>query len=246
MDPQRILTEDNWFLAVHKKAGEIVIPDRFGKEPKKNILINQVGDYLRAKGHKPDETGRDLYPVHRLDRNTSGVVLFAKHEKAHKALSQMFENRKMDKTYWAFTVGEAYWDASKVNIALRRAEGKLGRGRSLVDLSEGKEADTDFKVLERFSGVSLIEAKPHTGKLHQIRVHLRVLGSPLIVDDDYGFTDWLKKNAPALSLKRTPLHARALRFVHPHSSNWVEITCPLDQDLEILLSELRARATKVC
>ena len=239
MDPKRILTEDKWFIAVHKYAGELVIADRWGKEPRENILLYSVGDYLRSQGHQMDESGRDLYPVHRLDRQTSGIVLFAKHQEAHKKLSEMFEIRKIKKTYWAVVVGEPDWNYANANIAMKRAEGKKGRGRALIDLKQGNPAETEFVVKERFKNAALIEAHPKSGRLHQIRVHLRALGNPLIFDENYGISNWLEKNYPQIKLNRTPLHARAIDFVHPHSSNKIHIECPLDQDFTDLLTELR-------
>lgn len=126
IDPRRILIEDEYLIAVHKLAGELVVADRFGLE--KNILLHQVGEYLRSLGHLADSSGRDLYPVHRLDRETSGVVLFAKNEEAHRRLSQLFESREMEKLYWAFAVGSPAWDYCCAAIPLARAEGKKGRG----------------------------------------------------------------------------------------------------------------------
>lgn len=236
-DPKRILFEDEHLVAVHKEAGELVVADRFGIE--KEILLHALGEHLRSAGHKADSSGRDLYPVHRLDRDTSGVVLFAKHEEAHRALSKMFEGREMDKTYWAFVAGVPSWGWCRCDVPLSRAEGKRGRGRALVDLNKGKPAETDFLVKGVYGDVAWVEARPRTGRLHQIRVHLRTLGHPLLVDQQYGLTDWKSATFPDLALSRMPLHARLLAFRHPFTEKPVELSAPLGGELRGLLDRLK-------
>jgi RluA family pseudouridine synthase len=225
----RILIEDEHMIAIRKNAGELVVSDRFGLE--KNILLHQLGEYLRARGHLKDESGRDLYPVHRLDRDTSGVVLFAKNQAAHRELSILFENRKMQKTYWAFTAGIPDWDRALCKIPLSRAEGKKGRGRALIDLQKGKEAETEFQVLEKFGDIAWIEARPHTGRLHQIRVHLKALGVPILWDHTYWDSNWQSKSFPELQEMKMPLHARSLEFQHPFTNAQVRIESPLGEEL---------------
>jgi RluA family pseudouridine synthase len=233
-----LLIEDEHLIAVRKPAGQLVVADRFGLE--KNVLLHQVGAYLREKGHKPDDTGRDLYPVHRLDRDTSGVVLFAKHHEAHRKLSMMFEGREVKKLYWALACGSPAWDSCRSEVPLSRAEGKKGRGRALVDLQKGKEAITDFSVRERLGRVSWIEARPLTGRLHQIRVHLRILGHPIIFDEAYWDATWKAEILTHLPAQRMPLHARGISFPHPYSGKTMEIECPMDEDMRALLQKLQS------
>jgi len=233
----KILIEDEYFIAINKQAGELVVADRWGKE--KNILLHRVGDYLREQGHQKDESGRDLYPVHRLDRDTSGIVLFAKHQEAHQKFSKLFETRQMEKTYWAFAIGDPQWDYCISNISLSRAEGKKGRGRALIDLTKGKAAETEFQVLGRYGDIMWVEAKPKTGRLHQIRVHLKALGHPLLYDEDYGLYGWKSACFPSISLTRMPLHARFLKFRHPFTEKEIEITCPMDEELRYLFNTLK-------
>lgn len=240
LDEKRILIEDDHFIAVKKEAGELVVADRFKIE--KNILLHKVGEYLRSKGHKLDESGRDLYPVHRLDRETSGVVLFAKNQESHRELSRLFENREMHKTYWTLTAGAPAWDHCQCDVPLSRAEGKKGRGRALVDLSRGKPASTRFEVKERFGDIAWVEAYPLTGRLHQIRLHLKVLGTPILFDSAYWDENWKSKYWRDMQFKRLPLHARRIEFVHPFSKEHISIECPMDEDLRNFLNFLKTES----
>ena len=224
-------------MAVRKHAGELVVADRFGRE--KQVLLHELGAYLRERGHKPDETGRDLYPVHRLDRETSGVVLFAKHHEAHRRLSKLFEERAMQKVYWAFTAGVPAWDHCDCQVPLVRAEGKKGRGRALIDLKRGKPAVTEFFLKEAFGDVAWIEAHPHTGRLHQIRLHLKSLGHPILWDAAYWDDTWRSAAHPDLGDGALPLHARSLRFTHPFTDALVEIECPMEPAMRELLNRLK-------
>lgn len=236
---KRILIEDEHFIAVRKQAGELVVADRFGIE--KNIILHQLGAYLREKGHKPDESGRDLYPVHRLDRDTSGVVLFAKNQETHRALSIMFEGREVQKKYWVFTSGIPDWDEATCEVPLLRAEGKKGRGRALVDLRRGKPASTAFHVVEKFGDIAFLEAFPHTGRLHQIRVHLWILGIPVLADKAYGNPMWKSAAFPDLKMERVCLHAREISFIHPVTKKEILIECPIDDDMRTLLNAMKEK-----
>lgn len=235
-DPARILLEDEHLICVNKQAGELVVADRWGKET--NILLHRVGAYLRAQGHQADARGRDLFPVHRLDRDTSGVVVFAKHAAAHRALSRLFEGREVHKLYWLFTSGCPPWTGLTVDVPLSRREGKRGRGRSFVDHAQGKPAQTEFRVLRCFGDVGWLQAVPHTGRLHQIRLHAREAGFPLLYDPHYGIKDWQSAHFGSLGVERVPLHARELAFVHPLTGDSVEVIAPLDAALTALLARL--------
>jgi RluA family pseudouridine synthase len=231
---QRIIIEDEHLVAVRKLAGELVVKDRFGLA--KEVLLDKLGDHLREKGHQPDESGRDLYPVHRLDRDTSGLVLFAKHEEAHRRLSKLFEGREMEKTYWLFSSGVPLWDEAHCCIPLVRAEGKKGRGRALVDLGrEGKETETRFKVRQRFEDMAWVVAQPRTGRLHQIRLHMRLLGHPVWGDPLYGNES--DRAAQAALFPRLALHARELAFRHPFSGAALALECSLDEDFRSQLND---------
>lgn len=233
-DPALILHQDDDLVCVNKQAGELVVADRWKKES--NVLLHKLGDYLRAQGHRPDASGRDLYAVHRLDRDTSGVVVFAKHAAAHRNLSKQFESRDVKKKYWLFTRGVPVWDEHLVETPLSRLEGKRGRGRGRVDWENGKPARTLFRVLSRYHDVGWLEAQPETGRLHQIRLHAMEAGYPLLFDPQYLKQPWESEFYGALPLNRVPLHAHWLHFAHPSRPDQpLEIVAPLDSALTQLV-----------
>lgn len=235
----KLLYEDEFIVAVEKQAGQLVVKDRFGKEDLSNIVLYEVAKYLREGGHEPDEQGRDLFPLHRLDRDTSGIVIFAKEEEAHKTFSKLFASTQLSKTYWFFSAGVPDWDAAQLELPLKRAEGKKGRGRSLINVREGGKAQTDFEVKEIFGDIAWIEARPSTGKLHQIRVHANAIGAPLLNDKLYGDTDWQSEFLTDSPIERFPLHAKSLDFIHPISNQHIQISCGLPSDMRELLNTLK-------
>lgn len=236
-DAQLVLYQDDDIICINKQAGELVVADRWKKET--NVLLHKLGVYLRAQGHQPDATGRDLYPVHRLDRDTSGVVVFAKNAEAHRNLSKQFESRDVAKKYWLFTRGAPEWDEHIVDAPLRRLEGKRGRGRGTVDWENGKPARTQFRVLNRYHDVGWLEAEPETGRLHQIRLHAMEAGFPLLYDPQYLKAPWESEFYGPLPLQRVPLHAHWLRFAHPRNrQRALEISAPLDGALTQLVRVL--------
>lgn len=244
LDPKRILIETDRWIAIQKLPGELVVADRFGKE--ENILLHFLGEYLRSQGHKADKSGRDLYPVHRLDRGTSGVVLFAKDQELHRELSMAFEAHQMKKTYWAYTRGIPQWDNAVCRVSLERAEGKAGRGRAHIALNKGKEAETEFKVVEKFGDIAWIEAMPKSGRLHQIRLHLDLLGNSILNDVQYGNLEWKSKFIEMGKNTRMMLHARSISFYDKFQEKDISIDCPLDQELRELVNALNLfkRSTK--
>ena len=239
---KRILFEDDHLVAVKKNSGELVVADRWGKE--KNILLHSLGEFLRAKGHQADSSGRDLYPVHRLDRETSGVVLFAKNEDSHRKLSIMFESRQMKKVYWALISGVPAWDKAVCSIPLTRAEGKKGRGRALIDLKKGKPSETRFLVKESFGDITWMEAEPFTGRLHQIRLHLKAMGHPILWDKNYCDESWVSTFIE-LEPQNLPLHARSISFEHPFTQKFLEIECPMEVQMRDLINRLKNRQEEI-
>jgi tRNA pseudouridine32 synthase/23S rRNA pseudouridine746 synthase len=218
-----VLHEDARLLAVDKPPGRLVIPGRTGGE--RSLREELEGEHGR------------LWVVHRLDRGTSGVLLFARDADAHRALNGDFEAGRVEKRYLALVRG-APPDEARVDAALAR--GRKGRMRPARPGEAGaKPAATRFRVLERLDAPSRggpfawVEALPETGRTHQIRVHLLVLGAPLALDPDYG------EPGPLGWLARTPLHAASLVVRHPQGGEPLAIEAPVPADLDRALALLR-------
>jgi len=230
----RVLHEDDALLAVDKPAGALCVRGRAGAaEP------SLVDELAASRGEK-------LFIVHRLDRGTSGVLLVARTAAAHRALNLAFERSEIEKTYLALVRGAPKQEFS-VDVALMDA--RRGRSRVAAAGETGKPARTDFKVVERFGdSFALLEARPKTGRTHQIRVHLRHAGFPLAVDSQYARVDALLRGELGLTpaeevvLARTPLHASALRLAHPATGAELVVWAPMPPDLAAALDLLRTVA----
>jgi len=242
------LYHDDALVALAKPAGRIVVPGR-GAAASERTLREDVAEAL----------GRDVFVVHRLDRGTSGVLLFAVTAESHRALSMAFERHQIDKRYWGLCRGTLV-GSGEVNRALIPIRG--GRVRpARPGESAGKPSVTAWRALERFGAsgqggaasdapaFTSVELRPRSGRLHQVRAHLAVLGHPLAVDPDYGGAERLlardldpRIEPPAgdeLVLSRVPLHAERVRFRHPSDGKQVEIAAPLPADLTRVVSLLR-------
>ncbi|MCO4320849.1 23S rRNA pseudouridine(955/2504/2580) synthase RluC [Aliidiomarina quisquiliarum] len=176
--------------------------------------------------------------VHRLDRDTSGIILIAKKRSALRSLHQQLRENKMDKRYVALVAGNWPTNKKKVDAPLQRNTLKSGERVVRVDTA-GKASLTRFKVLERFAEGTLIEAEPVTGRTHQIRVHTQIAGHPIAGDDKYGeaaFDAFTKQKG----LERLFLHACGLTFIHPRSETTMRMEAPLDTHLLAVLNKLRS------
>ncbi len=226
-----VLLEDEALLVVDKPAGRLVIPGRTAAEP-------SLRQELSAR-HGP------LWVVHRLDRGTSGVLVFARTAAAHRALNLQFERGEPRKTYVALVAGLPPAD---LVVELAIAPGRKGRMRpAWPGEAGGKPASTAFRLVEAFPArggrpaMSLLEARPATGRTHQIRVHLLAAGHPLAIDPDYGEEAPLRDGAGAVVLARTPLHAARLELRHPGGGDLV-VEAPAPPDLLAALALLRGEA----
>jgi 23S rRNA pseudouridine955/2504/2580 synthase len=174
--------------------------------------------------------------VHRLDRDTSGLVLVAKRAPALRELHRQLRGKDVDKRYMALAAGK--WPAATRVVEVPLQKNVLQSGERMVHASgEGKPALTRFRVLERLGGATLLEARPVTGRTHQIRVHARHVGHPLLGDEKYG-TAQAAELARQLGLKRLFLHAASLRFTLPETGE-IELHAPLEQALETVLQKCR-------
>jgi 23S rRNA pseudouridine955/2504/2580 synthase len=213
-----ILFEDDAFLALDKPSG-LAVHGGSG-------VAHGVIESLRAM--RPQ--ARFLELVHRLDRETSGVLLVAKRRPALTALHEMMRTRSMDKRYFAAVAGRFRNELQRVRLAL--AKRTTAQGEKRVSVSEaGQEAETVLRRVSRGPEFSLVEAELLTGRTHQIRVHLAHLGHPVLGDDKYGDFE-LNKRLRKEGLKRMFLHARSLAFAHPLTGEPVRLESPLPRDLE--------------
>jgi RluA family pseudouridine synthase len=212
-----ILHEDAELLIVNKPAGIPVLPDGWDKDAPYLVKLLE------------EQYGK-TWIVHRLDKITSGVMVFARTAEAHRSLSMQFELHEVQKVYQAIVIGVPEWDQHTACHPLRVDVGHSHR--TMVDLSKGKSSETAFGVLERHPGSSLLEAVPGTGRTHQIRVHAYAIGFPLLGDTLY--------SAPATDLIARPaLHAQSLTFTQPATGERATYSSPYPEDFQIALEKLR-------
>lgn len=230
LPPSAIVHDDGDVVAASKRAGEAVIPERDG--PPEACLRRRLEWQL----------GRRLWVVHRIDRDASGIVIFAGNAEAHRKLSLAFERRQVRKTYLAFTAGAPESERGRIDVALHSArKGKARPARS--DEPGRREASTEYVVRKRWlrddAIVSLIEAHPLTGRHHQIRVHLRSVGAPVLFDPLYG-RGLMPPGLAGAPGGRLALHARRLDLPTPDGAGRLVLESPLPDDLEQLASWLDA------
>ena len=212
----KILYEDPLLLVVNKPAGLPVLPD--GWEQDSHYLVRQL-----------EEQYEKIWIVHRLDKITSGVMVFARDAETHRALNIQFETHEAQKTYHAILEGNPKWEEKVVKYPLRANVGH--KHRTVVDDKHGKPSETRFRVIKRLEEAALVEAKPMTGRTHQIRVHAYALGHPLVEDVLYGSHD-------QYGLPRPMLHAQNLSFIHPATNERVKFSAPHPADFEEALERL--------
>jgi RluA family pseudouridine synthase len=205
-----IIYKDEHILVIDKPAGIPVLPD--GWEQDAPYLVKML----------EEEYGK-LWVVHRLDKGTSGVMIFARDAESHRALNTQFENHEAMKTYHAIVEGNPKWDEKVTKFPLRANVGK--KHRTAVDDKNGKPAETHFRVIKRYQEAALVEAKPMTGRTHQIRVHAYALGHPLVGDVLYSAQETHLITRPAL-------HAQSLSFVHPVTNERMRLAAPHPADFE--------------
>lgn len=221
---RRIVYEDGTLLVINKPSGLAV----HGGSGLNFGMIESL------RQMRPDD--RYLELVHRLDRDTSGLIMVARKPAVLRELHRQLREDKVDKRYLALVAGKWPRSLSRVDAPLHK--NVLQSGERMVRVSkEGKRSITEFSVVERFEGATLIEAKPITGRTHQIRVHARHAGFPLLGDSKYS-NDRGEAMAARIGLKRLFLHARYLRISLPDIGR-LDLEAPLDIDLENILSNLR-------
>ena len=230
--PLAVLYDDGALVAVAKPAGEAVIAAR--GEPPEACVQKRLERQLR----------RRVYVVHRIDRDASGVVVFALDAAAHRAASLAFEHRSVDKRYLAFVAGALEPAEGTLDAPLHSA--RKGKTRPAQPGEAGAQAaSTDYALRRRFRlgerVVSLVEARPHTGRHHQIRVHLRAAGAPILFDPLYG-RGLMPAGLAEAPCSRLALHAERLELPATDGSGRLGIEAPLAPDLEALVAWLEAHA----
>ncbi len=229
-----IISENDHFLVINKPAGLLSIPDRFGKDPSvKSILQEHLGK---------------IFTIHRLDKETSGLIIFAKDEVTHKDLSQKFESREVEKHYVGLVNGTLMNMKGTIDVPIMEVPGKT---TLMMPHKKGKPSITDYKVLEEFGLYSWVQFQIHTGRTHQIRVHSKYLGNSIVCDGLYGegrpvLLSSIKRKFKLSKneleekplLNRLALHSLQLKFTDVKGIKH-ELEAPIPKDLKALIAQLR-------
>ena len=231
-----IIADTPDFIALNKPAGLLSIPDREGKDISlKKLLIEKYGS---------------IFTVHRLDKDTSGLIVFAKNEATHRHLSQQFETRQTEKIYLGLVLGSLAEKKGTIDAPIAEHPAKKGL---MTVYRKGKDSLTDYEVLEDFKIFSWLQFQIHTGRTHQIRVHAKHMGHPVVCDELYGDgkpvllsslkhkfklskNEWEERPI----LNRLALHASSLQFITANGDK-IKLDAPLPKDLKALLQQLRKR-----
>lgn len=212
-----VLYEDNHLIAVNKRAGDITQGDKTGDEP----LPEKVKRWLKEKYNKPGNVFCGV--IHRLDRPTSGLVIFAKTSKGLSRMNALFQKKEVQKTYWAIVENAPATEQGSLVDYLKKNP-KKNKSASVKEGTEGaKRAELDFKVIAKSDRYTLLEIDPKTGRHHQIRAQLSTIGCVIKGDLKYGAKR--SNNDGSISL-----HARKVSFVHPVKKEPVTITAPVPDD----------------
>ena len=240
--PFTLIYADEDMIAVNKAAGLLVAADRWDIEaPRLDLLIQKELPQIAPLCQK-------LYAVHRIDKDTSGILLYALNAEAHRALNTAFQEREIKKTYRLLIHGRVSEEQFTVDLPLRADGDALHR--TVVDKRRGKEAITHFTVLETFRQFSLLEARPVTGRTHQIRAHLAAAGYPIVCDSLYGsgkpvLLSELKQRwrgdvyTEQPLIRRLALHAYQLEGIHPRTSEPFSFTAEYAKDFKSTVHQLQ-------
>lgn len=234
--PLEVIFEDKHLLAVNKSAGMIVHP---GAGTGEDTLVHAL--LAHCKGGLSGVGGVERPGiVHRLDRETSGIILVAKTDRAHRGLAEQFSQRSLQKEYLALVTGGPALLSGSVTKAIGRNKQHRHKMAAMEAEQGGRDAHTDWEVVERFGDVAtLVRCTIHTGRTHQIRVHMKALGHILLGDAVYG---WKPDPRLARQPGRVMLHAEHLVFNHPITGKTIDLRAPLPADLAALVVQLRQLA----
>lgn len=241
--PLEILYEDDHLAVINKPHDMVVHP---AKGNWSGTLVNALQFHFANLSHLNGNYRAGI--VHRLDRDTSGAILVAKEEQAHRDLSMQFELRKVYKEYVAITGGVLDRDSDYIEGRITRHPHDRVKMAITDEEDEGKDACSFYEVIERFRGFTFVRVNPRTGRTHQIRIHLASVGCPVLADKMYSgrdcfrlaeLTPGIAPEADEILLSRQALHARRIRFTHPVKRTLVDVEAPLPAEFERTLAALR-------
>ena len=224
--PLDIVYEDDDLLVINKPKGLVVHPAAgHASGTLVNALLHHCGDSLSG-------IGGEMRPgiVHRIDRDTSGLIIAAKNDAAHQYLSAQLADHTLARTYYCIVVGKLREDRGTVDAPIARHPADRKR---MAVVAGGREAVTHWEVIARYPGYTHVRCRLETGRTHQIRVHMAYIGHPILGDTVYG----AKKEVPGLTGQC--LHAVGLRFLHPRTHEVVELSCPLPDEFTRMLQKIR-------
>ena len=227
--PLKVLYEDKSLLVIDKPVGMVVHP---GAGNKKSTLVHA----LIGRGSPLSNLGGDYRPgiVHRLDKDTSGLLIVAKNNEAHRGLQSQFAARAMTKIYTALVKGRIQFEEGHVNASIDR-HSKIRQKMAVSEKDTAREAETLYRTVERFRYATLLEVRIVTGRTHQIRVHMAHIGHPVVGDPLYG---------TALEGQRLALHATKIEFIHPLTDKSMKFESPLPADLQEMIRQARDAKAK--
>lgn len=214
----QVLFEDNHIIVVNKRAGDITQGDNTGDKP----LNEVVKEYVKVKYNKPGNVF--IGTVHRLDRPTSGIVIFARTSKALERLNKMLRDKTIQKTYWALVKNKPKKERDTLTNFLKKDPKKNKSFVFKKEIEGSKKATLHYKVIQILENYTLLEIDLETGRHHQIRTQLSYIGSPIKGDLKYGFPRSNKDGSISL-------HARKINFIHPVSKEEIKITAPAPKDV---------------
>jgi 23S rRNA pseudouridine1911/1915/1917 synthase len=234
--PLEVIFEDKHLLAVNKSSGMIVHP---GAATGEDTLVHALLAHCRGGLSGIGGVERPGI-VHRLDRETSGIILVAKTDAAHRGLSEQFSERSLQKEYLALVAGAPELLSGSVKKAIGRNKQHRHKMAAVEEDQGGRDAHTDWQVVESFGNLAtLVRCTIHTGRTHQIRVHMKSLGHPVLGDVTYG---WKPDARLATPPKRVMLHAEHLVFTHPVTGKTIDLRAPVPADFAAQLAQLRPLA----
>ena len=214
----QVLHEDNHIIVVNKRVGDIVQGDKTGDKP----LSEVVKEYIKEKYNKPGEVF--LGVVHRLDRPTTGIVVFARTSKALSRLNELFKNRETQKTYWAVVKNKPAKSQDKLVHFIKRNEKNNTSKAHINEVPDSKLASLDYTIFKELNNYFALEINLHTGRHHQIRAQLSAIGSPIKGDLKYGFD----RSNPDGGIH---LHARKLVFIHPVTKEELSVVAAVPNEV---------------